>query len=86
MSNPLQNAQNIVDSLFFDDKAITGWQKNLLSEIILIAESKLIVPKVQGRKERLIDFLTHLNTKGLINNHDFDYEKEVNKYLKSTKN
>ena len=32
--------------------------------------------------EVLIDFLIHLNKKGLINNHDFDYEKESKKYIK----
>ena len=30
----------------------------------------------------LLDFLLHLNNKQLINNHDFDYEKEVKKFLK----
>lgn len=33
----------------------------------------------------LIDFLIYLNEKGLINNYDFDYEKEAKKYIKNTK-
>lgn len=33
-------------------------------------------------KEILLDFLLHLNNKKLINNHDFDYEKEIKKFLK----
>lgn len=37
------------------------------------------------RRSLLIDFLFHLNSKGLINNHDFEYEKEAKKYLKSIK-
>lgn len=32
--------------------------------------------------DRLIDFLIHLNDRGLINNHDFDYEKEAKIYAK----
>jgi hypothetical protein len=30
----------------------------------------------------LMDFLLYLNNKELINNHDFDYEYEINKFLK----
>jgi hypothetical protein len=37
---------------------------------------------VSGRSEQLVNFLLHLNDKELINNHDFDYEKEAKKYLK----
>ena len=37
---------------------------------------------VSGRSEQLVKFLLHLNDKNLINNHDFDYEKEAKKYLK----
>jgi hypothetical protein len=40
------------------------------------------IPDVNQRSELLIDFLIHLNNKGLINNHDFDYEKEAKKYSK----
>ena len=34
------------------------------------------------QSEQLVNFLLHLNDKKLINNHDFDYEKEAKKYLK----
>ena len=37
---------------------------------------------VSGQSEHLVNFLLHLNDKELINNHDFDYEKEAKKYLK----
>ncbi|WP_346856565.1 hypothetical protein [uncultured Draconibacterium sp.] len=37
---------------------------------------------VSNNEVALIDFLIHLNDKGLINNHDFDYEKEAKKYIK----
>lgn len=40
------------------------------------------IPDVSQRSELLLDFLIHLNNKGLINNHDFDYEKEAKKYVK----
>ena len=32
-------------------------------------------------KDVLLDFLLHLNDKQLINNYDFDYEEEINKFL-----
>lgn len=44
--------------------------------------NKLNLPDVSGRNEQLVNFLLHLNDKELINNHDFDYEKEAKKYLK----
>jgi len=37
--------------------------------------------KKRNKIDFLIDFLLHLNNKGLINNHDFDYEKEVKWYV-----
>jgi hypothetical protein len=40
------------------------------------------IPVVSNNEVALIDFLIHLNNKGLINNHDFDYEKEAKKYIK----
>jgi len=30
----------------------------------------------------LLDFLFYLNDKSLINNYDFDYEEEINNFLK----
>lgn len=42
----------------------------------------LNIPNVSQQSELLIDFLIHLNNKKLINNHDFDYEKEAKKYAK----
>lgn len=44
--------------------------------------SALRQPDVSGRSEQLVNFLLHLNDKKLINNHDFDFEKEAKKYLK----
>lgn len=37
-------------------------------------------------EEKLIDFLIELNDKGLINNHDFDYEKEAKKFANKDEN
>ena len=78
----LQEAQSIIDALFYDGKVITGWQHTLLQNVISIAQTKISQPDVSGRSEQLVNFLLHLNGKGLINNYDFDYEKEAKKYLK----
>lgn len=77
----LQTAQNIIDTLYYDDKELTKWQHELLENVILIAQTKLVMPNVVSRLQYLSNFLLHLNDKGLINNHDFDYEKEAKKYL-----
>ena len=45
-------------------------------------KEQLRLYSVSQRSELLIDFLLHLNNKGLINNHDFDYQKEAKKYAK----
>jgi len=36
----------------------------------------------EDKQNFLIDFLLYLNNKGLINNHDFDYEEEAKRYIK----
>lgn len=42
--------------------------------------------KINEKKiDKLVSFLLYLNQKGLINNYDFDYEKESKKYLKKIK-
>lgn len=38
-----------------------------------------------SNKMLLINFLFYLNEKGLIDNYNFDYEKQTKKYLKSLK-
>jgi len=48
-------------------------------------EYKCALVDVVWRSEQLVNFLLHLNNKELINNQDFDYEKEAKKYLKKTK-
>lgn len=37
----LQEAQNIIDALFYDGKVITGWQHTLLQNVISIAQTKI---------------------------------------------
>ena len=37
---------------------------------------------VSIQADDLVDFLIYLNNKKLINNHDFDYEKEAKNYIK----
>ena len=57
--------------------------KKLEAEIKELKQVKnLTMLDVSNNKVALIDFLIHLNDKGLINNHDFDYEKEAKKYIK----
>lgn len=53
----LQKAQNIIDTLFYDDKELTQWQHNLLENVISLAQTKLQHPDVSSRKDKLIDFL-----------------------------
>jgi len=36
---------------------------------------------VRQQSEMLVEFLIELNNKGLINNYDFDYEKEAKEYV-----
>ena len=77
----LQKAQNIIDELFYDDNSLTQWQYALLENVISIAQTKLRQPDVSSRSQQLVNFLLHLNKEELINNYDFDYEKEAKKYL-----
>ena len=46
----LQEAQSIIDSLFYDGKVITGWQHTLLQNVISIAETKLCQTDVSGSR------------------------------------
>ena len=58
---------------------------NQLNDKLKLAESevkKFRLGAVSGQSEQLVNFLLYLNDKELINNHDFDYEKEAKKYLK----
>jgi len=57
----------------YSDKYVSWLEEQILS---------LRIHDVSGRSEQLVNFLLHLNDKELINNHDFDYEKEAKKYLK----
>ena len=57
----LQKAQNIIDALFYDDKALSQGQHTLLENVISIAQTKLQQPDVCGRSEQLVNFLLYLN-------------------------
>jgi len=59
-----------------------GWYEQKVRDFIAGYEAALRIHDVSGRSEQLVNFLLHLNDKELINNHDFDYEKEAKKYLK----
>jgi hypothetical protein len=41
--------------------------------------------KITELKDELLSFLFYLNDEGLINNHDFDYQVQVDKYIKNLK-
>jgi hypothetical protein len=70
--------------MYFDTgKTADDWDalEKRVSE--LEAENQVLrIHDVSVRSEQLVNFLLHLNDKKLINNHDFDYEKEAKKYLK----
>ncbi len=41
----LQEAESIIDGLYFDVKALNAWQHTLLQNVISIAETKLCQPE-----------------------------------------
>ena len=72
---------NIEDEKHYLITHDTELRKNIYREIkpeTLMLNNDTEVPKLP---DFLIEFLLFLNEKGLINNHDFDYEKESLKYL-----
>ena len=53
---------------------------------VKVAKRKILrLFAVSEQSEQLVNFLFHLKEKDLINDYDFDYEKEVKKYLKKIK-
>lgn len=50
----LQKAQNIIDTLFYDEKALTQWQYTLLENVISIAQTKFRQPDGSGQSEQLV--------------------------------
>ena len=74
----LENKLNRIENL---ETQFHIGQKQQIADVLLML-SKLHQPDVSGRSEQLVNFLLYLNDKELINNHDFDYEKEAKKYLK----
>mgnify|MGYP000467552425 CR=1 FL=1 len=73
-----------LEQLLFEvyDKGVKQQDCNL-TECIENVKQSLCMHDVSVRSEQLVNFLLHLNDKKLINNHDFDYEKEAKKYLKN---
>ena len=65
------------------DDVVQGMDEDCFIETM---NEALSLHDVSGRSEQLVNFLLHLNDKELINNHDFDYEKEAKKYLKKLTN
>lgn len=59
------------------DEQVSGFGKHLQKMMPMLG-----LPDVS---EQLVNFLLYLNDKKLINNHDFDYEKEAKKYLTKSK-
>lgn len=60
-----------------------GKREDMIHEPKKLTEAlDVVLKEVIGQSEKLVDFLLHLNDKGLINDHDFDYEKEAKEYLK----
>lgn len=68
----------------FDDDAHKIVSSSGESNLLKLNDSNfkiLYISLVRQQSEPLIDFLLHLNHKGLINNHDFDYEEEASEYI-----
>lgn len=60
-----------------------GKREDMIHEPKKLTEAlDVVLGEVIGQSEKLVDFLLHLNDKGLINDYDFDYEKEAKEYLK----
>lgn len=60
-----------------------GKREDMIHEHKKLTEAlDVVLGEVIGQSEKLVDFLLHLNDKGLINDYDFDYEKEAKEYLK----
>jgi transcriptional regulator CtsR len=78
MKHELQKAQNIIDALFYDEKAITQWEHRLLENIINEVSTELRKHNVMGRSELLLVFVNWINsnTENLID------ESWVSDYLK----
>lgn len=66
---------------YIDDKWALGMLTDKVDEVIEGFEKNRL-QRFSQLHEMLIHFLIHLNDKGLINNYDFDYEKEAKKYSK----
>jgi hypothetical protein len=57
------------------------------SQVPPVPEQTALKKRLDTRKSEILEnllmsFLFYLNEKKLINNHDFDYEKEARKFLK----
>jgi hypothetical protein len=78
-----QKAQNIIDSLFHDERMLTQWQHSFLEEIISMAAAKNYHPPVAGRKEQFISLIKELINVGMIEEDDIDVEAWVENYLKN---
>lgn len=52
----------------------------VLEQIAL--KKRLDTRKAEKLENLLLEFMLYLHDKDLINNHDFDYEKEAKKFLK----
>jgi len=71
-----------------EGKAIINWDNLTITTDEVVFEfdglGNLLSVKAidENKADYLCHFLVYLNKKGLINDYDFDYEKEAKKYLK----
>jgi hypothetical protein len=71
-----------IDKLISDMKIIKDRNISLTMDgFITILENFKEKNKNPELDDTLMGFLFFLNSEGLINNYDFDYEKEINKFL-----
>jgi hypothetical protein len=71
-----------IDKLISDIKIIKDRNISLTMDgFITILENYKEKNKNTELVDTLMDFLFYLNSEGLINDYDFDYEEEINKFL-----
>jgi len=79
-NNELQKAQNIIDVLFYDDRALTQWQHALLEQVINAAQDSVRQQPVRGRKEHLKEFIKWVGDGNSFDD-EGNAEKIVTEYL-----
>jgi len=86
MNNPIEITQDVLNGMIgIGGMAINQDNQDFYDEFNERLKAALDLHSVSQQSEMLveflIEFLIELNNKGLINNYDFDYEKEAKEYV-----